>query len=261
MIPFFIYYSMFGFQRIGDLIWAAGDMRAKGFLIGGTAGRTTLNGEGLQHQDGHSLLNAIAFPHVRAYDPAYRLRNGGDRAGRPAAAVPAGRDGDLLHHGRNENYEMPAMPAGVEEGIIRGMYKLPTREAAAPEHRVQLFGSGAILRSALRAQEILAEKYGVGQQRVERDQLHAAGPRGPGLRAVEHAAPDRRRGESLSAAGAGGRTGRVRRRLWTTCGPWPNRSGPGSPATTTRLGCDGMGRSDTREALRRHFEVDAESRS
>ena len=88
MIPFFIYYSMFGFQRIGDLIWAAADMRAKGFMIGGTAGRTTLNGEGLQHQDGHSLLNAIAFPTVRAYDPAYVVRDGSDRDGRFEEAVP-----------------------------------------------------------------------------------------------------------------------------------------------------------------------------
>ena len=123
MIPFFIYYSMFGFQRIGDLIWAAADMRAKGFLIGGTAGRTTLNGEGLQHQDGHSLLNAMAFPTVRAYDPAYHYEL--------ATIIMDGLkklyvDGETAIYylmAGNENYPMPEMPEGCEEGIIKGMYK------------------------------------------------------------------------------------------------------------------------------------------
>src|SRR5688500_6187466 len=151
MIPFYIYYSMFGFQRIGDLIWAAQDMRAKGFLIGGTAGRTTLNGEGLQHQDGHSLLNAIAFPSVRAYDPAYayemaviildgmrRLYEEGDTA---IYYLMAG----------NEIYVHPAMPDGIEEGIVRGMYKLQTREVPNANTKVNLFGSGASLRHVLLA--------------------------------------------------------------------------------------------------------------
>ncbi len=124
MIPFYIYYSMFGFQRIGDLIWAAADMRAKGFLIGGTAGRTTLNGEGLQHQDGHSLLNAIAFPTVRAYDPAFAYE--------AVVIILEGlkrmyQDGEECIYymmSENEAYEHPEMPEGCEEGIVKGMYKL-----------------------------------------------------------------------------------------------------------------------------------------
>ncbi len=158
MIPMFIYYSMFGFQRIGDLIWAAADARSKGFILGGTAGRTTLNGEGLQHQDGHSLLNAIAFPTVRAYDPAYAYET--------AVVIFDGlkrlyEDNETAMYYitlQNENYEMPEMPAGCEEGIIRGMYKVSSLDVKG-SHRAQLFGSGAILRQALRAQTILAEKY------------------------------------------------------------------------------------------------------
>ena len=164
MIPMFIYYSMFGFQRIGDLIWAAADARAKGFLLGGTFGRTTLNGEGLQHQDGHSLLNAIAFPTVRAYDPAYAYETAViifDGLKRMYEDNETAMYYITLH---NENYEMPEMPAGCEEGIIRGMYKVSSAVESlegGPKHRVQLFGSGAILRHALKAQAILAEKYDV----------------------------------------------------------------------------------------------------
>ena len=161
MIPFFIYYSMFGFQRIGDLIWAAGDMRCRGFMLGGTAGRTTLNGEGLQHQDGHSLLMATCYPHVRAYDPAFAYET--------TVIVMDGlrrmyHDGqDVIYYItlQNENYRMPALPPGVERGIIEGLYKFSTTDAGQGRPRVQLFGSGAILREALRAQEILAERFQV----------------------------------------------------------------------------------------------------
>src|SRR6185436_1785402 len=156
---------MFGFQRIGDLIWAASDCRAKGFLLGATAGRTTLNGEGLQHQDGHSHLNAIAFPTVRAFDPAFHYET--------ALIVLDGlkrmyEDGETAIYYitvHNENYEMPSMPAGVEEGVVQGIYKFRSRDVEGKQKdkpRVQLFGSGAILRSSLRAQELLAEKFGVG---------------------------------------------------------------------------------------------------
>jgi len=149
IIPFFVYYSMFGFQRIGDLIWAAADCGAKGFMIGGTAGRTTLNGEGLQHQDGHSLLNAIAFPTVRAYDPAFHYET--------AVIVFEGlkrlyQDGDTAIYYltvENENYEMPAIPAGVDEGIVNGIYKFASRPVEKAAGAVQLFGSGAILQCAL----------------------------------------------------------------------------------------------------------------
>src|SRR5579871_4488311 len=159
MVPFFTYYSMFGFQRIGDLIWAFGDARGKGFLMGGTAGRTTLAGEGLQHQDGHSLVLSSTMPTCATYDPAYAFEI--------AVIVQDGirrmyqEQEDLFYYLTlyNENYAMPQMPEGVADGILKGIYRLkPAAEGAA---KVQLFGSGPILNEALRAQAILAEKYGV----------------------------------------------------------------------------------------------------
>jgi pyruvate dehydrogenase E1 component len=258
MIPFFIYYSMFGFQRIGDLIWAAADARAKGFLIGGTAGRTTLNGEGLQHQDGHSLLNAIAFPTVRAYDPAFHYE--------VAVIVFHGLDrlyqqGDTAMYYltvHNESYAMPAMPAGAEEGIIKGMYRLSSRDVDGSPHRLQLFGSGAILRSALAAQEILAESYGLssdvwsvtsyGELRREAqacrrwNMLH---PADPPRRSYLEGVLAGLRGPFIAASDY------VR--------AVPEQLGPWVPGDYLVLGTDGMGRSDSRRALRRHFEVDGES--
>jgi pyruvate dehydrogenase E1 component len=162
MIPMFIYYSMFGFQRIGDLLWAAGDMRARGFVLGGTAGRTTLAGEGLQHQDGNSHLNALAFPNCQAYDPCYAYEM--------AVIVLDGlkrmyyQEEDIFYYITlmNENYEMPILPMGSTEGICRGIYKLSSRDAGPGRPIVQLFGSGAILRESLRAQDLLEQRFGVG---------------------------------------------------------------------------------------------------
>ena len=131
MIPFFIYYSMFGFQRIGDLIWAAGDCRAKGFLIGGTAGRTTLDGEGLQHQDGHSLLNAMAFPTVRAYDPAFAYETTAIILDGMRRMYEEREDAIYYITVDNENYAIRPCPQGVEEGILRGIYKFSTKDAGA----------------------------------------------------------------------------------------------------------------------------------
>lgn len=258
MIPFYIYYSMFGFQRIGDLIWAAADMRAKGFLIGGTAGRTTLNGEGLQHQDGHSLLNAIAFPTVRAYDPAFAYET--------TVIVMDGlkkmyQDGETAIYYimvGNENYEMPGMPAGVEEGIIQGIYKLQSNDLPNARAKVQLFGSGAILRMVQQAQQMLAERFNIASDvwsvtsytqlrrdcqscerwnmlnpeqppRVSYLEKTLAGVQGPFIAASDYV---RALPEQLT------------------------RYIPGDYFV---LGTDGMGRSETRETLRRHFEVDAES--
>ncbi len=162
MIPFYIYYSMFGFQRIGDMIWAAMDCRAKGFLIGGTAGRTTLAGEGLQHQDGHSHLNSIAFPNVRSYDPAFGYETSLIVFDGMKRMYEDGEDAIYYITVCNENYRQPPMPAGVEEGVIRGIYKYASKEVAgAGAKKVQLFGSGAILRETIRAQEILAEQFHV----------------------------------------------------------------------------------------------------
>jgi pyruvate dehydrogenase E1 component len=258
MIPFYIYYSMFGFQRVGDSIWCAQDMRAKGFLLGGTAGRTTLNGEGLQHQDGHSLLNAIAFPNVRAYDPAYNYEI--------AAIILDGmrrmyQDGETAIYYLmvgNENYVHPAMPEGCEDGIIRGMYKFRTKEVPGSKLKVNLFGSGAILRHVVKAQEILAEKYGVSSNvwsvtsytQLRRD-----------AHACEHwnmLHPDQPRRTSYVEELLKPETGSLFvaasdyvRALQEQIAAW-------IPGDYYALGTDGMGRSETREALRRHFEVDAE---
>ncbi len=256
MIPMYIYYSMFGFQRIGDLIWAAADMRAKGFLLGGTAGRTTLNGEGLQHQDGHSLLNAIAFPTVRSYDPAYAYET--------AVIIFDGlkrmyEDNETAIYYitlENENYAMPEMPAGCEEGIIRGMYKVKSNDSGGKQH-VQLFGSGPILREAIRAGKILAEKYAVSNDvwsvtsytQLRRD------------------AEECRRWNMLNP-GTTPRVSYIQQQLEGSKGPviassdhvqaLAEQVAPFTPNGFYALGTDGMGRSESREALRRHFEVDAE---
>ena len=258
MIPFYIYYSMFGFQRVGDLIWAASDMRAKGFLIGGTSGRTTLNGEGLQHQDGHSHLNAIAFPLIRAYDPAWDYETSVIIMDGLKKLYQDGETGIYYISVGNENYEMPEMPAGVEEGIVKGIYKFKSQEVAGARATVQLFGTGPILRCVLAAQQILADRYKVASDvwsvtsysQLRRDAQECerwnmlnptgtprqsyldhvlAGVKGPFIAASDHV---RALPEQLT------------------------RYIPGDYFV---LGTDGMGRSETREALRRHFEIDAES--
>ena len=258
MIPFYIYYSMFGFQRVGDSIWAAADMRAKGFLIGGTAGRTTLNGEGLQHQDGHSHLNAMAFPTVRAYDPAWAYETVVLVLDGMRRLFQEDETGIYYITVHNEDYEMPAMPEGVEEGIIKGIYKFASNDVPGAKARVQLFGSGAILRNALGAQKILAEKYQVASdvwsvtsytqlrrdaQTCERwNMLHPdQAPRKSYIETVLAGV----KGPIVSASD---NVRAVAEQLL--------------PYMTTDyyvLGCDGLGRSETRQALRRHFEVDAAS--
>ena len=188
MIPFYIYYSMFGFQRVGDLAWAAGDMQARGFLLGGTAGRTTLAGEGLQHQDGHSHLQAAFIPNCRAYDPtfAYELAvilHDGMRAHVRRAAERL-----LLHHG-DERKLRPAGHAGRRRGgIIRGMYLY--RQGSRKKKRVQLMGSGTILREVIAAAALLEDEWNVAADVWSITSFTELRRDGDGCRALEHAAPD-----------------------------------------------------------------------
>ena len=167
-IPFFIYYSMFGFQRIGDLIWAAADMRCRGFLVGGTAGRTTLAGEGLQHQDGHSHVLALPVPNLLCYDPAFAyeiaiiIQDGIKR-------MYVDRESIFYYLTvGNEPLAMPEMPGNVREGILKGLYRFKATAKSDAKLRAQLLGSGAIMFEVLKAQQILEEKYGVGCDEIGR---------------------------------------------------------------------------------------------
>jgi len=256
MIPFFIYYSMFGFQRIGDLMWSAGDIKAKGFLLGATAGRTTLNGEGLQHQDGHSLILTSAMPTLLTYDPAFAYE---------VAVIVADGMRRMFERGEeifyyltlyNENYAMPPMPPSVEDGILKGIYKFK----AGPEKKklkAHIFGSGPILNEALRAQEILAEKYGVSADVWSATSYKLL--RTDALRCrrwnMLHptAAPKKSYLETILAKEQGAFVA-VSDNIKTV----PDQIAPWVPGGLTTLGTDGFGRSDTRARLRRFFEVDAE---
>jgi len=256
-IPFFMFYSMFGMQRVGDLVWAAGDSRAKGFLIGGTAGRTTLAGEGLQHQDGNSHLLALPVPNLLAYDPAYAYEI--------AIIVQDGirrmyqEQEDIFYYLTimNDNYIQPAMPEGVRDGILKGMYKLESAGNPKGKVRAQLLGSGAILNEVRQARKILLDEYGVAAdvwsvtsyKELLRDALDCQrwnvrhpdeAPRIPYLRQCLKDAP----GPVIA-------TTDYVKALPLTVAAWV----PGLHA----LGTDGFGRSDGREALRAFFEVNAEN--
>ena len=260
MIPIFIYYSMFGFQRIGDLIWAACDSRARGFLVGGTAGRTTLNGEGLQHQDGHSHLFAMAYPTVRAYDPAFVYESTVIMLDGLERMYAKGEDWIYYITVYNENYEMPPMPEGCEEGILKGMYRL--RETAvgsgSPLAKVQLFGSGAILREVLRASEMLADRWGISSDvwsvtswnelRREAQECRRWNMLHPEATPRQSYLEECLAGISDVCVAASDHVRAV-----------PEQLDPWVPGGLFAMGTDGFGRSETRGRLRRHFEVDAES--
>ncbi len=212
MVPFYVYYSMFGFQRIGDLMWLAGDIRAKGFLLGATSGRTTLNGEGLQHQDGHSLILSSTIPTLLTYDPAFTYELAVIIADGLRRMYVEGEDIFYYLTLYNENYEMPPMPEGVAEGILKGLYKFK----AGPEKKS---AQGAYLRQRAdhpRGSAGAANPGGairrVGRC-LERDQLQAHAQRRAAGQALEHAAPARPAEEVLRGDGAGGRAGGLRRRL------------------------------------------------
>ena len=256
MIPFYTYYSMFGFQRIGDQMWLAGDIKAKGFLLGATSGRTSLNGEGLQHQDGHSLLLASTIPTLMAYDAAFAYE--------VAVIIAEGlrrmyQEGEEIFYYLclyNDNYAQPAMPAGVEQGILDGLYKFRPG-ATGKAHKAQLIGSGPIINSAMRAQEILAERYNVSA-----DVWSATN-----YKLLRNDALRCERWNMLHPTETAKKP-RVTELLEKEQGVFvavsdnmkivPDQIAPWIPGGLTTLGTDGFGRSDTRERLRRFFEVDAE---
>ena len=262
MIPIFIYYSMFGFQRIGDLIWAACDCRAKGFLLGGTAGRTTLNGEGLQHQDGHSHLFAMAYPTVKAYDPAFVYETTVIMLDGMERMYAKGEDWIYYITVYNENYEMPHMPAGCEEGILKGMYRLKDVPATGKPvtgklPRVNLFGSGTILREVIRAADLLAEHWGVAStvwSVTSWKELRREAQECRRWSMLHPEAPPKVSYLEATLAGTDGvyiaASDHVR--------AVPEQLDPWIPGGLFVLGTDGFGRSELRGRLRRHFEVDAE---
>jgi pyruvate dehydrogenase E1 component len=257
MIPFYVYYSMFGFQRIGDLAYAAGDMRARGFLIGGTAGRTTLNGEGLQHQDGHSHLQAALIPNCVSYDPAFAYEL--------AVIVHDGmrrmyqNQEDVFYYltVMNENYAHPAMPKGAEEGIIKGLYRFREGGRGKGEGeklRVQLLGSGTILREVIAAADLLEKDFGVGadvwsvtsfnelrRDGIDCERWNTLHPESPPRTSYVDACLDA--GTPVVAA-----TDYIR--------SYADQIRPFVKARYKTLGTDGFGRSDTRKKLRGFFEVD-----
>jgi pyruvate dehydrogenase E1 component len=279
MIPIYIFYSMFGFQRTGDAIWAFGDQLGKGFLLGATAGRTTLNGEGLQHQDGHSLLLASTNPACVAYDPAWAFEVAvivEDALRRMYGSTdehPEGEDVFYYLTVYNEPYRQPAMPEGIdEEGIRRGLYRYATApadnsQAGSPESggpredsrpRAQILASGVAMLAALKAQQLLAEQWGVAADVWSATSWNEL--RRDAVAAEEHA---------LLHPSEQARTPYVTSVLADAPGPviavsdWmrsvPDQIARWVPGDYSSLGTDGFGRSDTRGALRRYFHVDAES--
>ena len=255
-IPFFIYYSMFGLQRVGDLVWLAGDIRCRGFLIGGTAGRTTLSGEGLQHNDGNSHLLAYPVPNLMAYDPAFGyelaviIRDGIRRM------YEEGEDIFYYLTVENETYPMPAMPEGVEEGILKGLYKFKTAAKKRAKLKAHLFGSGAILNKALEAQEILQNDYNVSADVwsiTSFKELHRDGLAVERWNRLPPAAPPRLSFISECL--------RDERGVFVIASDYvkalPESIARWFPRPPVSLGTDGFGRSEGREALRDFFEVDA----
>jgi pyruvate dehydrogenase E1 component len=253
MVPFYIYYSMFGYQRVGDLVWAAGDSRTRGFMLGGTAGRTTLNGEGLQHADGHSHVLFSVVPNCRAYDPTFSYE--------VAVIIHEGlrrmavEQEDVFYYLTlmNENYRHPPMPEGTQDGILRGMYRL--REGTGDGLRVQLLGSGTILCEVLAAAELLESDFGVAadvwsvtsftelrRDGIEVERFNMLHPEAEQRRAYVTERLSERGGPVVAS------TDYIRAfadqiRQWV-------------PGSYRVLGTDGFGRSDFRHALRRFFEVD-----
>lgn len=257
MIPVYTYYSMFGFQRVGDLVWAAGDSQARGFLVGGTAGRTTLNGEGLQHQDGHSHLHFGTVPNCITYDPTY---------GYEVAVIV--QDGLRRMYAEqenvfyyitimNENYKQPEMPEGVEEGILRGIYQLDTVKAKKAKGKVRLLGSGTILQEVRKAADILANDFDVESTVFSATSFNELARDGLDVERYNMLNPTKKEKQAY-----------ITKALEQGDGPviaatdyvklYADQVRAWVPAPYRVLGTDGFGRSDSRENLRRHFEVNAQ---
>src|SRR5512135_3581576 len=253
MIPFYIYYSMFGFQRVGDLAWAAGDLRARGFLVGGTAGRTTLNGEGLQHQDGHSHLQAATIPNCVSYDPTYGYE--------VAVIVQDGlrrlyqNQEDVFYYltVMNENYAHPAMPAGAEEGIIKGMYKFSASKTKA-KAKVQLLGSGTILREVIAAAELLEKDFNVAADVWSVTSFNELRREGIDCERWNTLHPEAKARVSYVEQCLDDKTPVVAATDYIRS--YADQIRPFVKARYKTLGTDGFGRSDFRRKLRQFFEVD-----
>ncbi|HEX3205625.1 MAG TPA: pyruvate dehydrogenase (acetyl-transferring), homodimeric type, partial [Propionibacteriaceae bacterium] len=256
MIPFYIYYSMFGFQRVGDLAWASGDMRARGFLLGGTAGRTTLNGEGLQHEDGHSHVMSATIPNCVSYDPTFSYE--------VAVIIADGlrrmyaEQDDVFYYitVMNENYQHPAMPDGVEDGIVKGMYLF--REGSAGKKsapRVQLLGSGTILREVIAAADLLEQDWNVAADVWSAPSFTELGREGMATERWNMLHPADERRQSFVEAQLSGRPDGPAIAATDYVRAFADQIRPYVNRRYRVLGTDGFGRSDYRRKLREHFEV------
>ena len=254
MLPFYIYYSMFGFQRVGDQIWAAADQRARGFLLGATAGRTTLGGEGLQHQDGSSLLQAAQVPNCRAYDPCF--------AGEFAVILDHGmrqmleQQEDVFYYVTlmNENYAQPTLPADVHADVIKGLYRYGAHNAATSRGRVRLMGSGTILREVIAAAELLAQDWQIDTEVWSATSFSELAREAREVERWNRLHPMETARQSHVAHCLGGNDPVVMASDYVRA--WPQLVASHVDAPFIALGTDGFGRSDTRAALRKFFEVD-----
>ena len=257
MIPFYIYYSMFGFQRTGDMAWAAGDLRARGFLVGGTAGRTTLNGEGLQHEDGHSHILANTIPSCISYDPTYGyelaviVQDGINR-------MYGEKQEDVFYYltTMNENYKQPAMPEGVEEGILKGIYKLDTVDAAN-DYKVKLLGSGTILEQVRQAADILASQYGVKSDVYSVTSYNEITREAQDVERYNLLHPDEEDKTPYVTTVLGADEDNIIVSATDYMKIYSEQIRAYVKGSFKTLGTDGFGRSDSRANLREHFEVDA----
>jgi len=255
MIPFYIYYSMFGFQRVGDLAWAAGDQRTRGFMLGGTSGRTTLNGEGLQHEDGHSHILASTIPNCVSYDPTFAYE--------VAVIIQDGLrrmftdQEDVFYYITllNENYAQPALPKGAEEGILRGLYRLSEGKGKKDALRVQLLGSGSILREVIAAQGLLEKDFGVTADVWSATSFNELRREGLDAQRWNLLHPEEKPREPYVGRCLNGASGPV---VAATdyMKLFADQIRPFIDKTYVVLGTDGYGRSDYRRQLRKFFEVD-----